>query len=154
MGYFLFRQKNNVHIMCQQSYWRGIFWILFFLYVVQHCFICCPSASNMSEDAGTETQDYCDSGIDSQMLHATTRLDLIHIRLDLIYIFFITSWCFYIQLKSECTWNFGWAIQTATEKTTREYRPQINLIALEHYPKMKLPIWQRRPSADVIKNRA
>ncbi len=45
------------------------------------------------------TQDCCDSGIDSQMLHATTRLDLIYIRLDLIHIFFITSWCFYSQLK-------------------------------------------------------
>jgi hypothetical protein len=34
------------------------------------------------------TQDCCDSSIDSQMLHATTRLDLIHIRIDLFHKFF------------------------------------------------------------------
>jgi hypothetical protein len=32
---------------------QGVFWI-FFLYFIQHCFICRPSDSRVSEDAGIE----------------------------------------------------------------------------------------------------
>ncbi len=35
---------------------RGIFWIFFF----QHCFICRPSDSTVSKDAGIEPTDCCD----------------------------------------------------------------------------------------------
>ncbi len=52
------------------------------MYVIQHCFICRPSDSNESEDAGIDPN--CDFGIDNQ---TTNRLDLIHTRLDLIFEF-------------------------------------------------------------------
>ncbi len=32
----------------------GIFGFFLFMYVIQHCFICCPSESTVSEDAGIE----------------------------------------------------------------------------------------------------
>jgi hypothetical protein len=32
----------------------GIFWIFYLMYVIQHCFICRPSDSTVSEDAGIE----------------------------------------------------------------------------------------------------
>jgi hypothetical protein len=39
------------------------------MYVIQHCFICRPSDSTVSEDAGIEPmQDCCDFSIDSQTL--------------------------------------------------------------------------------------
>ncbi len=43
-----------------------IFDVLFFIYVIQHCFICRPSDSTVSEDAGIEPDAL------------TTWLDLIH----------------------------------------------------------------------------
>ncbi len=46
------------------------------MYCIQHCFICRPSDSTVSEDAGI---DYCDFGIGSQSDALTTRLDLIHL---------------------------------------------------------------------------
>jgi hypothetical protein len=37
------------------SFKGGFFWIFFFfMYVIQHCFLCCPSDSIMSEDARIE----------------------------------------------------------------------------------------------------
>jgi hypothetical protein len=48
------------------------------MYVIQHCYICCPLDSTVSEDAGIEPmQDCCNFGIDSQM-PLTTPVDLIH----------------------------------------------------------------------------
>ncbi len=32
----------------------SVFFFFYILYVIQHCFICCPSDSTVSEDAGTE----------------------------------------------------------------------------------------------------
>jgi hypothetical protein len=33
----------------------GIFRVFLLMYVIQHCFICCPSDSTVSEDAGNAT---------------------------------------------------------------------------------------------------
>ncbi len=63
----------------------GLFWIFFFFlcYVIQHCFICRPSDSTVSEDADL------DPGLlwlrHWQPDALTTRLDLIHSQLDLIH---------------------------------------------------------------------
>ncbi len=38
------------------------------MYIIQHCFICRPSDTTVLEDAGIETQERCDFGIDSQTL--------------------------------------------------------------------------------------
>jgi hypothetical protein len=46
-----------------------------FLDFFQHSFICRPTDSAMSEDAGTEPKTCCDIGIDA----LTTRLDLVHL---------------------------------------------------------------------------
>jgi hypothetical protein len=41
-----------------------LFFGFVFIYFLQHCFICRPSDSTVSEDAGIETQgSYCDFGI-------------------------------------------------------------------------------------------
>ncbi len=41
----------------------------FFMYVIQHCFICHPSDSTVSEEAGIDPRTACyDFGIDSQTL--------------------------------------------------------------------------------------
>jgi hypothetical protein len=50
----------------------GIFWIFFPTYCIQHCFICGPSDSTVSDDAGIEPRTVATSALD-------TRLDLIHI---------------------------------------------------------------------------
>jgi hypothetical protein len=55
------------------------------MYVIQHPFICRPSDTTVSEDAGIEPRICCDFGIDSQTLYLTTWLDLIHTWLDLIH---------------------------------------------------------------------
>jgi hypothetical protein len=50
----------------------------FFMYFIQHCFICRPSDTTLSEDAGIErTQDCCELR-HRQSDAITTRLDLIH----------------------------------------------------------------------------
>jgi hypothetical protein len=46
----------------------GDFLFFFFLYNVQHCFICRPSDSTVPTDAGIETQDRCNLCIGSQTL--------------------------------------------------------------------------------------
>ncbi len=59
---------------------RGIFGVFFlFVYDIQHCFFCCPSDSTVSEDAEIEPRT-----VATTALALTTRLDLIHTRLDLI----------------------------------------------------------------------
>jgi hypothetical protein len=65
----------------------GFLNIYFYLLMcfIQHCFICRPSDSTVSEDAGIEPRTGCD------LLHwqsgvLTIRLDLIYTRLDLIQI--------------------------------------------------------------------
>jgi hypothetical protein len=68
---------------------KGFFWIFtFFMYDIQHCFICRPSDSTVSEDLGSNPGQL-------RLRHwlhiywlsdaLTTRLDLIHTRLDLIH---------------------------------------------------------------------
>jgi hypothetical protein len=56
----------------------------FFVYDIQHCLICRPSDTTVSEDAGIDPPDSCDYGIGKSDA-ITTRLDLIHSRLDLIH---------------------------------------------------------------------
>ncbi len=83
----------------------GFSWI-FFMYFIQHCFVCCPSDFTLSEDAGIEPRAVATSALKSDALttrlfsstskldviHKTrldlnrTRLDLIHTRLHLILI--------------------------------------------------------------------
>ncbi len=52
------------------AFFKGNFWDFFaFMYVIQHWFICRPSDSTVSEDAGFEPETVaCDFGIDSQTL--------------------------------------------------------------------------------------
>ncbi len=67
---------------------RGIFSAFFYTYFIQHCFICRPSDSTVSEDAVIEpcrtvaTLAMANSQSDA----VTIRLDLIHTRLDLVLI--------------------------------------------------------------------
>jgi hypothetical protein len=42
--------------------------LLFFIYVIQYCFICRLSDSTVSEDAGIEPRTVATFGIDSQTL--------------------------------------------------------------------------------------
>jgi hypothetical protein len=65
------------------------------MYCIQHCFICRPSDSTVSEDAGIELlrlrhwhSDAPTTRLDlilTRLDHIHTRLDLIHTRLDLIH---------------------------------------------------------------------
>ncbi len=57
---------------------------IFFMYDIQHCFICRHSDSTVSEDAGIEPRTVATTALASDAL--TTRIDLIHTRLDLIHI--------------------------------------------------------------------
>ncbi len=56
------------------------------MYDIQHFFICCPSDSTVSKDAGIKTQDSCDYGIGCQTL--TTRLDLILTLKEVLAVYF------------------------------------------------------------------
>jgi hypothetical protein len=62
----------------------------FSLYRIQHFFICQPSDSNVSEDAGIKPRTVATSALAVRRSNHTrldlilTRLDLIHTRLDLI----------------------------------------------------------------------
>ncbi len=50
------------------------------MYDIQHCFICRPSYSTESQDAGIEPRDGCYFGmVTGQPDDLTTRLDLVHI---------------------------------------------------------------------------
>ncbi len=78
---------------------QGNFWGFFFpMYCFQHCFICLPSDSTVSEDAGIEPRTVATSALTVKrsthtrldLIHTRlylihTRLDLIHTRLDLIH---------------------------------------------------------------------
>jgi hypothetical protein len=62
------------------------------MYDIQHCFICRPSDSTVSEDAGIEHRTVATTALavrrpnHSARYHPPkTRLDLIHTRLDLIH---------------------------------------------------------------------
>jgi hypothetical protein len=48
----------------------------FFIYVIQHCFICRPSESTGSEDAGSEPRTVAKFALTAR--RSTTRIDLIH----------------------------------------------------------------------------
>jgi hypothetical protein len=67
------------------------------MYDIQHCFICHPSDSTVSVDAGIVTQDSCDCGIGCQSDALTTRLDLIQFILALV-IETIINFCKYITI--------------------------------------------------------
>ncbi len=55
------------------SFLKRDFWIFFFfMYDIQHCFICRPSDSTVSEDAGIEPRTVAITAL------AVRRLDLIH----------------------------------------------------------------------------
>jgi hypothetical protein len=62
-----------------QFFFLNIFWGDFFSYCIQHCFICRPSDSTVSTDAGIELLQL----VHWQSEALTTRLDLIRTRLDL-----------------------------------------------------------------------
>ncbi len=68
---------------------RGDFFY-FVQYFIQHCFICRPSDSTVSEDAGIDPRTSAPAVRRSNLLdrsHPHTRLDLIYnIRLDLIHL--------------------------------------------------------------------
>jgi hypothetical protein len=51
------------------------FFIIFFIYDIQHCFICRPSDSTVSEYAGIEPRTVVTTALTTAL---TTRLDLIH----------------------------------------------------------------------------
>ncbi len=64
---------------------KGEFFGFFlFVYDIQHCFICCPSDSTVSEDAGIELRTVATTALavrrsnHSVRSHPHTRLDLIH----------------------------------------------------------------------------
>jgi hypothetical protein len=67
------------------------FWLAFLTYIIQHCFICCPSESNVSEDGGIEYMILrhwhwqCDALTTWLNLILNSAIDLIHTRLDLIH---------------------------------------------------------------------
>jgi hypothetical protein len=49
------RAHNTANLHEEKNTYRGIFLVFFLLmYVIQHCFICRPSDSTVSEDAGIE----------------------------------------------------------------------------------------------------
>jgi hypothetical protein len=63
-------------------------WVFFeffflFMYVIQHVFICRPSDSTVSEDAGIEPRTVAPLALPANAL--TTQLDLNHSQLDLIH---------------------------------------------------------------------
>jgi hypothetical protein len=60
----------------------GGFFILFFMYFIQHYFICRPSDFTVAENAGIEPRAVATLAWRSDPL--TTQLDLIHTRLDII----------------------------------------------------------------------
>jgi hypothetical protein len=74
----------------------GDFWD-FFMYDIQHCFICRPSVSTVSEDAGIEPRTVATTALTVRRSNQSarshpqstifihSRLDLIHSRLDLIH---------------------------------------------------------------------
>ncbi len=53
------------------------YFFYFFMYVIQQCFICRPSNSTVSEDAGIEPMDCCYTFVLTARRSLTTRLDLI-----------------------------------------------------------------------------
>jgi|688.fasta_scaffold285539_1 hypothetical protein len=66
------------------NYNRGIFLVIF-THIIQHCFICSPSDFTVSEMLGSNPGLFRLWHWQSDAL--TTRLDLIHSELDLIYFF-------------------------------------------------------------------
>ncbi len=52
---------DTAHPDRMQNVQRGIFWI--FLYDIQHCFVCCPSDSTVSEDAGIEPRAFATTAL-------------------------------------------------------------------------------------------
>ncbi len=93
---------DQVYIF-QSTSWICFPRIFIFMYIIQHCFICCLSDSTVSEDAGIEPRTFATSALTTRRsnLSATShhlsarshptpatliqsRLDLIPSRLDLI----------------------------------------------------------------------
>ncbi len=54
------------------------------MYFIQHCFICRPADSTVSEDAGIELRQWQSDALTIQLDLIHSRLDLIHTRLDFI----------------------------------------------------------------------
>ena len=52
---------------------RGIFWIFKKLYFIQHCFICRPSDSTVSEDVGIEPRNVTTSALAVRRSNHSTR---------------------------------------------------------------------------------
>ncbi len=85
----------SCHLGATECFFQGDF----FMYGIQHCFICRPSDSTVSEDAGIEPRTVATEALavrrsnysarshptDWGRSHPQTRLDLIHTRLDLIH---------------------------------------------------------------------
>ncbi len=46
-------KRHEMYVFLEVKKFR-VFWIFLFMYVLQHCFICRPSNSTVSEDGGTE----------------------------------------------------------------------------------------------------
>jgi hypothetical protein len=72
-----------------QTLLKGDFW--YFQYFIQYCFICCPSDSTVSEDAGIEPKKavplrhWLSDALSTQLDLIRIQLDLIHTQLDLIH---------------------------------------------------------------------
>jgi hypothetical protein len=59
----------------------GFFWIFSCMYFIQHCFICRPSDSTVSEDAGIEPRTVATSALAVRRSSHSATLHLIHTRL-------------------------------------------------------------------------
>ncbi len=53
--FFAFLKFLTNALLIMSSHIIGVFWIFFTIYCIQHCFICRPSDSTVSEDAGPRT---------------------------------------------------------------------------------------------------
>ncbi len=76
-------RATNLATHLPTTFFRRIFWF-FFMYDIQHCFICRPSDSTVSEDAGIEPRTVASTALavsrsnHSPISHPQTRLYLIH----------------------------------------------------------------------------
>ncbi len=84
-------RREAFFIRLKTFFLRKLFWFSLFMYGIQHCFICRPSDSTVSEDAGIEPRTVATTALavrrsnQSARSHPQTQLDLIHIQLDLFH---------------------------------------------------------------------
>jgi hypothetical protein len=74
---------TNWYYLCLLGKVKGDFFgfFSFFMYDIQHCFICRPSDSTVSEDAGIETRTVATTAL--AVRHSNhSAIDIIHTRLD------------------------------------------------------------------------